>query len=129
LFERVTIMPCETNPSPHGWRKPTCGIILKGDKFSAPMSHRRVVGPAVDLEQVDHYLMEITLDGMEFRQPHVLDLLDDMLPVHFVHALAARDAAQQAGLVFRPSESVAVVKVVRHGRMVSDAGLLRHSDR
>jgi hypothetical protein len=93
------------------------------------MSHRRAVGPAVDLEQVHDHLMEITLEGMEFRQPHVLDLLDDMLPVHFVHSLAARDAAQQAGLVFRPGESVAVVKIVWHGKMVPDAGSPRHSDR
>ena len=117
-----TIEPAEIDPLPHGWRKPTAGHPLKRHDFTSPMSHRRAVRPAVDFQQVDHHVMEIALHGVEFRQAHVLDLLDDVLPVHVVHPLAAREAAQQAGLVFRPGESVAVVEIVRHCKMVSDAG-------
>jgi hypothetical protein len=53
---------------------------------------------------------------------HVLDLLDHVIPVHLVHPLAARDAAKQAGLMFRPGEDVVVAKGVRHDNLSVSSG-------
>ena len=87
---------------PHRWGKSPQGIALEGDELRTPVIYGVAVRPGPDLEQVHEDEFEVALNRMQLRQPHVLDLLDDMLPVHFVHPLAARDAAQQAGLVFRP---------------------------
>ena len=95
-------MPCQVDPLAHGWREATCRILLEGDKFSAPVSRGQAVGPVMDLEQVHQHLVQITLIGMELGQPHVLDLLNDMLPVHFVHPLAARGAGA-AGWLAAPT--------------------------
>ena len=51
---------------------------------------------------------------VQFREAHVLDLLDDVVPIDVVHTFPARDTAEQGGLAFRPGQSVTVVKIVGH---------------
>ena len=79
------------------------------------------------LEQMDQHLAEVALDRIELRETHVLDLLDDMFSIDLVHPLAARDTAQQAGLMFRPSKGVAVIEIVSHGWTVARTRHLRHA--
>jgi hypothetical protein len=78
---------------------------------------------------MNHHETQIALDRVELRQAHVFDLLDNVFPVDLVYPLAARETAQQVGLVSGPGEDVAIVEIVWHGERVAEAGSLRHSDR
>jgi hypothetical protein len=44
-------------------------------------------------QQMHEHQVQITLDRMQFGKPHVLDLLDNVLPIHVIHPLPAREAA------------------------------------
>jgi hypothetical protein len=52
--------------------------------------------------------------GVEFREHNVLDLLDNVLPVHVIRSLSARETAQQVGLVFGSAQNIAMVQFARH---------------
>jgi len=54
--------------------------------------------PRPGLENVAQDQLEMALHGVQCGPTHVLDLLDDMPPVHMIDALAARETAQRFGL-------------------------------
>lgn len=74
--------------------------------------------PTAQLQKMREESFQIGLNGVKFGKTHVLDLLDNMVPIDVIHTLPARDAAQQGGLAFRPGEGVTVVKIVGHGETV-----------
>jgi hypothetical protein len=54
----------------------------------------------------------VAFDGVQLGKTHVLDLLDNVFPVHVIHSFPARDTTQQISLVFRPGKDVAVIQSV-----------------
>jgi hypothetical protein len=58
------------------------------------------------------------VNSIELGYSHVRDLLDNVIPVHAIDPLAARDAAQQIGLGFRPSQDIGFVETVWRGLML-----------
>jgi hypothetical protein len=115
LLSREAVQPVRIDFLAHGRGEPLRCIGLERYDFPAPVPDRGTLRPAVHLEQVNQHETQIALDRIEMRQAHVVDLLDNVFPVHLVHPLAARDAAQQVGLVPGPGENVAIVEIVWHG--------------
>ena len=63
----------------------------------------RAVRPGLQLQKVHQHLPQIAAHGVEFGQPHILDLLDDMVPVHVVQRRHGRPGATgRIGVPTRP---------------------------
>lgn len=65
---------------------------------------------------MDQHQVQVAFDRMQFRQPHVLDLLDNVRPIDVIHPLPAREAAQQVGLELRPGKRITVIEFVGRGQ-------------
>jgi hypothetical protein len=70
------------------------------------------MGPLKKFQEMYQDLTQMGFSRPELQNPHVLDLFDEMFPVDVVDPLSAREAAQQIGLLFRPSESIAVMEII-----------------
>jgi hypothetical protein len=112
LFQRIAVEFRHIDPLPHGRRETSRRVLLKRPDPGAPVFHRRVVGPAMHLQQMDQHQVQETHNRMKLRQAHVLDLLDNVSPVDVVHALPARQTAQEVGLMFGPGDDVALIQTV-----------------
>jgi hypothetical protein len=59
-------------------------------------------------------VVQSAFDRMQFRQPHVLDLLDNMGPIDGISLFPACETAQQIGLMLGPGQDVAFIQTVWH---------------
>ena len=91
-----------------------CGGLQESHQFQPPVHPRRIPRPQVDFQQVENSLAQETVDGVELRNSHVRNFLDNVLPIHTVDPLPARDTAQQVGLMFRPAQDIAVIEFGCH---------------
>ena len=92
---------------------------LERGNLLSPVTHRRMVWPAVHLKKMHKHLPQVALHGIELGQTHVLDLLNDVFPIDTVHPLPTREAEQQVGLVLWSCKGIAVIEFVRHDQVHS----------
>ena len=96
-----------------------CRFGLESGNLLSPMTHRRMVWPAVHLKKMHKHLPQVALHCIELGQTNALDFLNDVFPVDTIHPLPTRDCAQQVGLMIGPGEDVLFVEIVGHGARIS----------
>ena len=66
----------------------------------------------MNLQEMHQGQIKVAFAGVQLGKTHVLDLIDNVFPVHVIHSFPARDTTQQISLVFRPGKDVAVIQSV-----------------
>ena len=89
---------------------------LERNDLLTPLVAGAVPRPAVRLQQMHKHSPQIRMHRVEFDWDHVLNLLDDVVPVGVAHPLPGRETTEQRGLLNAPGESIVFVEIVRDDR-------------